>query len=79
MTGWPEENNPWTPSGLMEGSNICTSYMDNPRVALEYEVQDTNDGTVSEGEMLRTLPDPNVDLGLNKVEAAIAIEDDVFF
>lgn len=78
-TCWPEENSLWTPSLMDTGNSFCSTYMDHTRVAMEYEVQDTPEGEVSEGEMLRTLPDPNLDLGLSNVEAAIPIEDDVFF
>ena len=72
ITGWPEEGSMW-------GNNFCNTYMDTSRVALEYEVEDSAEGESGEGEILETLPDPNINLGLHKVEAAIPIEDDVFF
>ena len=61
------------------GNSFSGAYMDHTRVAMEYEVQDTPEGEVSEGEMLRSLPDPSLEIGLSNVEAAIPIEDDVFF
>lgn len=77
---WTDENNLWTPGTLIDtNSSFCSAYLESSRVAMEYEVRDTPEGEVSEGEMLKTFPDPSIDLGLSNVEAAIPIEDDVFF
>lgn len=80
---WPDENNMWTPGTLIDtNSSFCSAYLESSRVAMEYEVGNTPEGEVSEGEMLETtLPqNSSINLGLNNVEASIPlIDDDVFF
>lgn len=76
---WPDDSNLWTPGAMLDTtSSFCSTYLESSRVAMEYEVRDTPE-EISEGEMLRMLPGPGIDLDLNSVEAAIHIDDDVFF
>ena len=73
---WPDE---WTPGALVDTtSSFCSAYLESSRVAMEYEVRNPPE-VVSEGEMLRMPPGPSADININNFEAAIQIDDDVFF
>lgn len=81
---WGDDNSLWnpdiiTPDPLMETANSFTAYLDTTSIETECEIRDSDDNNSSSStkKMLEILPEPDIELA--NVEAAIQVDDDVFF